>query len=337
MTATAPVLRLELDSVGALIKAYAAFIAEGHLAFPVKATQAPPPGAEVGIVLDTRGVGVFEGSGRVVATAGEPGRTYASLVMARRLRNFIQERAIERRQGRLTGAAEGRRKHARYDTYLPVRAVRGENFGAAHAINIGRGGLFIATEKPPALATRLRVQLTFPRGQVEVDLSVNRVLFGGEEAPGFGAVFVNEDVTFADALERLLADYSARAPRLLLVDDDKFFRTALGTELEAAGLKVDEAVDGEDGLKRLREHLLELDLLVLDLMMPKLGGPELLVRLRGLSGAMELPVVILSGARTEYLQAFLAEGMAADVIEKNQAIPVLVERIRKVLKKSERG
>lgn len=333
MLARAPVIRLELDSVQSLIKTYATLIADGQISVDQDAGM--PAGTAVEVLVDTRDVGVFEGAGRVLGRAA--GRTQVSLAIPRRLRNFIHARAIERRQGRVAGAADGRRVHVRYDTYLPVRVLEGSPLmGEAHVSNVSRGGLFVVTEAPPLLGSRMRVELTLPRGPALVDLLVTRVEASEEEAAhGFGAAFVNEEPLFTVAIERLLADYAARAPRVLVVEDDRFFRQALVTELTTAGgAHVSEAVDGEEGLAQLRERLLELDLVVMDLMMPKLGGPELLVRLRGMAGAIDLPVVVLSGVRNEYLEALREEGLVADVIEKRYGIPELVARIGRVLKRT---
>jgi CheY-like chemotaxis protein len=60
--------------------------------------------------------------------------------------------------------------------------------------------------------------------------------------------------------------------RVLIVDDDPVFRTVLRGTLAAAGFDVIEAVDGEEALGQFREQ--QPDLILLDVMMPKIDGFE---------------------------------------------------------------
>jgi signal transduction histidine kinase/CheY-like chemotaxis protein len=77
----------------------------------------------------------------------------------------------------------------------------------------------------------------------------------------------------------------------LVVDDEAMVRAFLRRALELQQFRVLEAADGEDALQQLAAH--RLDLVVLDLTMPKLGGKEVLVRLR--AERPRLPVILASG------------------------------------------
>jgi len=66
--------------------------------------------------------------------------------------------------------------------------------------------------------------------------------------------------------------------RILVVEDDPGLRRSLGATLQEEGFVVDTAVDGEEGLYKAREGL--FDALVLDVMMPKMDGWQVLERLR---------------------------------------------------------
>ena len=71
---------------------------------------------------------------------------------------------------------------------------------------------------------------------------------------------------------------SERMPRVLLVEDAPFLRYAFGRLLRLQGFDVKEATDGEDALATLAEF--KPHLVLTDLMMPVMGGLELITRLR---------------------------------------------------------
>lgn len=76
--------------------------------------------------------------------------------------------------------------------------------------------------------------------------------------------------------------------------------------LHEGGIDCVGASNGRDGLRRLSDELLTLDLLVTDLIMPELGGDALVLAVRELGGERDLPIVVASGyldrARTEALR-----------------------------------
>ena len=122
--------------------------------------------------------------------------------------------------------------------------------------------------------------------------------------------------------------------RLLLVDDEPGLRTAVQTYLEDEGFQVTTAVDGEDGWTKAQELL--PDLVISDVMMPRLDGYGLLRKLRADERLGGTPVIFLT-----------AKGMTADRIEGFQAgcdddIPKpfdpdeLVARVHNVVRRQER-
>jgi DNA-binding NtrC family response regulator len=80
--------------------------------------------------------------------------------------------------------------------------------------------------------------------------------------------------------------------RILIVDDEPNVRLMLETTLASVGYAVTEAGDGQSALERLSCPVENYDLILLDLLMPKMDGMELLRRLRALGNIV--PVVILS-------------------------------------------
>lgn len=66
--------------------------------------------------------------------------------------------------------------------------------------------------------------------------------------------------------------------KILVVEDDQFLRELYSDVLKAEGYVVDYAIDGEEGLKKIKEG--GYDLVLLDIIMPKLDGLELMKRIK---------------------------------------------------------
>jgi two-component system phosphate regulon response regulator PhoB len=90
---------------------------------------------------------------------------------------------------------------------------------------------------------------------------------------------------------------SAAARRILLVEDDRLLRRACETSLRARGLTVLTAADGAEALA-VAEHE-RVDLVLLDMVMPRLSGLEVLRALRREPGTAALPVLVLSNSSRE--------------------------------------
>ncbi|HXJ84142.1 MAG TPA: response regulator [Candidatus Methylomirabilis sp.] len=83
------------------------------------------------------------------------------------------------------------------------------------------------------------------------------------------------------------------APALLVVDDNEDNRYTLVQRLKRLGYtNVTTVVDGEEALRQLREHV--FDLVLLDVMMPKMNGYEVLERLRADERLRHVPVIMIS-------------------------------------------
>src|SRR5262245_15800151 len=82
--------------------------------------------------------------------------------------------------------------------------------------------------------------------------------------------------------------------RILLIEDDADLREALSDALAISGHTVVAAVDGDDGLRQMRQH--RPDVVVLDLMMPKLDGWQFRVAQRSDPNLAETPVVVMSAS-----------------------------------------
>ena len=82
--------------------------------------------------------------------------------------------------------------------------------------------------------------------------------------------------------------------RVLLVEDDEDLREITAECLDLEGFAVDSAGDGVAALERLARDPLP-DVLVLDLIMPRMGGLELLERMRASQRLAPVPVVVVTG------------------------------------------
>lgn len=78
---------------------------------------------------------------------------------------------------------------------------------------------------------------------------------------------------------------------ILIIDDEKAIRKTLTEILSYEGYKIDEASDGEEGLKRFGEK--QFDLVLCDIKMPKLDGIEFLERAREINA--DIPIIMISG------------------------------------------
>ena len=80
-------------------------------------------------------------------------------------------------------------------------------------------------------------------------------------------------------------------PYILIIDDEKAIRKTLNEILGYEGYKIDEAADGEEGLRKFKENT--YDLVLCDIKMPKLDGLEFLERAKEINP--ETPIIIISG------------------------------------------
>src|SRR6266571_9045587 len=121
-------------------------------------------------------------------------------------------------------------------------------------------------------------------------------------------------------------------PRILIIEDELPMRTALKDCLESEGYRVLTAPDGESGLQRALEE--KPDLILLDIMMPKLDGFALCTELRRLANTM--PVLMLTAkGQIEDRVAGLDAG-ADDYLVKPFSTEELLARVRALLRRIQR-
>ena len=100
------------------------------------------------------------------------------------------------------------------------------------------------------------------------------------------------------------------ASRILIVDDDDLNRTLLRVQLEAEGYHIIEAADGQEALELLGRE--EIEVVVTDLLMPRMDGYRLCYEIRHREEMRELPIVVCSGTYTKKSDEQLALKLGAN-------------------------
>lgn len=124
-----------------------------------------------------------------------------------------------------------------------------------------------------------------------------------------------------------------RPPRILLVDDELPIQTLLSFPLQRDGYGVVTVSDGREALQRFDEQ--HFDLVVLDLMLPKLDGLEVCRRLRGQTGhGKTVPIIMLTARSDEGDKVLGLELGADDYITKPFSVREFRSRVKAALRRS---
>src|SRR3989344_2892662 len=107
-----------------------------------------------------------------------------------------------------------------------------------------------------------------------------------------------------DFARRITTMVDAAAKKILLIDDDPLIVRMYERKLVKEGFAVTLASNGEEGLKAIEND--RPDLVLLDVLMPKMNGWEMLKKLKGYPKAADIPVITLTslGDRPEDIQKF---------------------------------
>jgi DNA-binding response OmpR family regulator len=119
--------------------------------------------------------------------------------------------------------------------------------------------------------------------------------------------------------------------RILIIEDDESISLGLRMNLEAEGYEVRVAEDGETGLEHIRRRDEGLDLVILDVMLPRRNGLEVLRAIRGEGNAV--PVIVLSARGAEMDKVMGLELGAEDYVTKPFGLAELLARVRAVLRR----
>jgi len=118
--------------------------------------------------------------------------------------------------------------------------------------------------------------------------------------------------------------------RVLVVEDERPLAGGIKRGLEAEGFAVDLAYDGSDGLERANDG--DYDAIVLDIMLPGMNGYKVCSSLR--EGGNWTPIIMLTAKDGELDEAEALDTGADDFLSKPFSYPVLLARIRALLRRS---
>jgi DNA-binding response OmpR family regulator len=117
---------------------------------------------------------------------------------------------------------------------------------------------------------------------------------------------------------------------VLVIEDDKFLQRLLVMKLAQDGFDVVGASDGEDGLRRIVTE--PPDLVVLDLILPKMDGFEVLTQMRTNSQTRDIPVIVLSNLGQEEDVSRVKQLGAMEFLTKSDiSIHEVVQKIKEAL------
>lgn len=117
--------------------------------------------------------------------------------------------------------------------------------------------------------------------------------------------------------------------KVLLIEDEFFISDLYKRILEGAGFEILTAMDGEQGLEMAKTHP---DLILLDIMLPKLNGLQLLKMLKSESEFKNIPVVLLTNlGQAEVIKNAFGMGAQGYLLKVNLKPEDLIEQVKKYL------
>lgn len=121
--------------------------------------------------------------------------------------------------------------------------------------------------------------------------------------------------------------------KILFIEDEPALQKALGDFLQRQGYEVTAALNGADGLDAARRN--RPDLILLDLILPRLSGMEVLRRVREEPGLSAVPVIVLTNVESsEAVEQAVALGARAYLVKTNYRLEEVLEKVKAALKDS---
>jgi DNA-binding response OmpR family regulator len=134
----------------------------------------------------------------------------------------------------------------------------------------------------------------------------------------------------------MATDRPSMTGHILLVEDDRFLRRACEVGLRQRGFAVQSAVDGEEALRMCQAA--RPALILLDLLMPKVTGLEVLRALRADATLREIPVLVLSNSsREDDVREVNGLGVAGYFVKANLSLQELGDRVGQLLGRTPDG
>lgn len=123
-------------------------------------------------------------------------------------------------------------------------------------------------------------------------------------------------------------------PKILIIDEDRFLRKIYKNKFFKAGFEFREAISGDEGLNKVYSE--KPDLVLLDLMLPKRSGFDVLIELKRNKSTRKIPVIILSNlAQEEDIKRVLSLGAIDYLIKTDVSLSDVIDRVKECLAKME--
>ena len=119
--------------------------------------------------------------------------------------------------------------------------------------------------------------------------------------------------------------------KIVFIEDERTLQKMLGEALEAAGFSVASANDGETVLALVLQEM--PDLVLLDLILPKMDGFSVLQTLKGDEKTKDIPVMVLTNLEAaEDVEKVITLGATTYLVKANYDLPDIVAKVKEVLK-----
>jgi DNA-binding response OmpR family regulator len=119
--------------------------------------------------------------------------------------------------------------------------------------------------------------------------------------------------------------------KVLVIDDEEYIQHILNFSFGAEGYDVVTAADGEEGIKKAKSE--KPDIIVLDIMMPKMDGYEACKRLKTDPNTKSIPVILLTAKGREVDRKLGSQAGADDYVVKPFSPGRLIERVEGMMKR----
>jgi len=119
--------------------------------------------------------------------------------------------------------------------------------------------------------------------------------------------------------------------KILFIEDESALQKTFGEVLKQEGYEMIPALDGEIGLRLAKSE--KPDLILLDLILPRINGFEVLKQLKIDEETKSIPIIILTNLeKAEDIQKALELGAATYLVKANYTLTEVVEKVKKALK-----
>ena len=124
-------------------------------------------------------------------------------------------------------------------------------------------------------------------------------------------------------------------PHILLVEDDSILSRVIEEELESAGYKISQVKDGEEAVDLINKK--RPDLVLLDILMPKMNGMEVLEHIKASTTTRNIPVIMLTVLSSDDdIKKALKLGAEDYIVKSQHAVGEIVDKVNEFFDKGAR-